>query len=453
MTKKVNLCFLLIFIFNAYIFSETSKIEEKLKLSVDDAVKLAIENNVSVERSEITLNGLKRSKNHSWNSVSPSVSLGATAGIPIDGLSDNKSNYDAQYGISATVSLSLSANLYTQIQTAKINYEIGEINFSDAIRSIELSVRQSFNGLLYEREYIILQEKNLEIAKQQYDNNRAKYNQGRLSEIDVLSAEVNYKSSIPTVENARTTYINDLEKFEQILGIETDKEIELTGNLNELIILDDINLDGVEIVSSNIKTLEKRIEAAKNTVLDKRFSAYAPSLNANFSFRDQYWYSGYSGEKKYNSSTGTYTAESAPDAKKTTTLTLSATIPLDGFFPWTSKNDAIDTAKDNLRDYELQLENARRTLKLSVDSSLRSIKQSQAAIKSKQANVNLAELNYKRILEAYNRGTKDLINLQNANTSLLSAQLSLENEIRTLVNAILNLENTIGVPFGTLGRK
>ena len=52
--------------------------------------------------------------------------------------------------------------------------------------------------------------------------------------------------------------------------------------------------------------------------------------------------------------------------------------------------------------------------------------------------------------EAYNRGTKDLLSLQSANTSLMNAQVSLKNEILVLIKSILNLEKTIGVPFGTL---
>ena len=65
----------------------------------------------------------------------------------------------------------------------------------------------------------------------------------------------------------------------------------------------------------------------------------------------------------------------------------------------------------------------------------------------------MAQKSYDMTAEAYNRGTKDLLTLQNANTSLLNAQVSLKSETLTLIKAILNLENTIGVDFGSLGRK
>lgn len=406
-------------------------------LSVDEAVEMAKKNNVSVARGKITLDAVARAKAHSWNSVSPSASVSASSSIPVDSLSDTESKYTASYGVSASVSVSLSGNLFTSMNAAKIAYESGKLTFDDAVKSVELSVREAFYGLLYERENIVLQEKNLEIAKTQYNNNLAKYNQGRLSEIDVLSAEVNYKSKIPTVESARTTFLNDLASFKQTLGLSLDEEVELDGSLDDLINLNEIIVDEKNVQSSSIKQLEYKIASAKNSVMDKRFSAFSPSLKASLDWNDRSWYVGYDG--------------TAPDAQKSASISLSATIPLDGVLPWSARNDAIDTAKDTLKDLELQLENEKKNLTRTVMSSLRSIKQSQESIKYKQANVKLAQKTYDMTAEAYNRGAKDLLTLQNANTSLLNAQVSLKSETLTLIKAILNLENTIGIPFGTLG--
>ncbi len=408
-------------------------------LTVDEAVKLALENNISIERNQITLRGLERSKNHSWNSVSPSLSVGASAGIPVDALSDSESNYSSKIDLSASLSLSLTANLYTTVQAAKLNYELGKLTFDDAVRSVELSVRQTFYGLLYEKENISVQEKNLSTLRSQYSSNASKYNAGRLSEIDLLSSEVSYKNQIPTVESANTSYLNDIASFKQLLGLEQTEEIELSGNLDEMLRLDEISLEGIEFSSSKIKNLEKKIEAAKNSVLASRFSAYAPTLSASLRFSDGSWYTGYDG--------------TAPDTSKSTSLTLSASIPLDGILPWSSKSDNISSAKDSLEDYELQLKNARTDLKLSVDSALRSIKQSQSSIKSKQANVKLAQRSYNLTWNAYTHGTKDYLAVQTSLNSLLTAQLSLKNETYNLIKSILSLENTIGVEFGTFSAK
>lgn len=418
-----------------------SENETVRSLTVDEAVELAKKNNVSVASSQITLDAVARAKAHSWNSMITSASVSASSTVPIDALSDSDSNYTASFGVSATVSVSLSANLFTSMNAAKIAYESGKLTFDDAVKSVELGVREAFYGLLYERENIILQERNLEIAKTQYNNNLAKYNQGRLSEIDVLSAEVNYKSKIPTVESARTTFLNDLASFKQTLGLHLAEKIELAGTLDDLINLNEISVDVKTVQSSSIKLLEYELENAKNSVLEKRFSAFAPSLSASFNWSDEKWYVGYDG-----------TLPEDKKAKKSASISLSATIPLDGVLPWSARNDAIDSAQDKVKELELQLDNEKKNLARTVMSSLRSIKQSQESIKYKQANVTLAQKTYDMTAEAYNRGTKDLLTLQNANTSLLNAQVSLKSETLTLIKTILNLENTIGVDFGTLGK-
>lgn len=400
---------------------------KKYALSVEDAVKIAKENNVSIKRQKITLDAALRAKKDSWNSVSPSVVVGASSTVPVDFLTggDQSSTFDASFGVNAGVSVSLSANLFTSIKSAQLAFEQSKISFDEAVRQIELSVRQSYYGLLYEKENIGLQEENLRIAKQQYESNLQKYNAGRLSEVDALSAEVNYKSKIPTVENAYTTYINDLDNFKQVLGLAIADEIEFTGSLDDYLYLGEIKVEEKNVTSATLQTLESQLESAKVSVMDKRFLAFAP----------------FAPSLKF---------VMASDPKKTASVSLSASIPLDGVLPWSQKNNAIDSAKDKVSDLELQIDNERKTFILTINSSLRSIKQSQEAIKYKQANVELAEKNYSMTSEAYNRGTKDLLSLQNSNNTLLQAKVSLNSEILTLAKTIIKLESTIGADFGSL---
>lgn len=409
------------------LYSEADR--STVTLSVDDAVQLAKENNVSISRGKITLAAAERAKNHSWNSASPTASIGADFTLPTD-----DSNYDYSVSVNARISVSLSANLYTSLNSAKIAYESGKLTFDDAVRSVELSVREAFCGLLYEKEYIVLQEHNLEIAKTQYESNRAKYNQGRMSEIDVLSAEVNYKSRIPTVESARTTYQNDIDSFKQMIGLSFDDDIELSGALEQFVSELDVSFDGIEINSATVALLEYKLASAKNAVLDKRFSAYAPSLSAGWTWRNSWTKPDANGSNPSSSSS----------------VTLSASIPLDGFLPWSVRNDAVDSAVDTVGDLELQLADAKKDVLRAVNSGLRSVRQSQESLKYRKANVELAQKTYTMTAEAYNRGTKDLLTLQNANTSLLNAEVSLKNEMLSFIKTVLKLEKEVGVPFGTL---
>lgn len=410
----------------------------RVSLTVDEAVAMAMEHNITVARNKITLEASARAKSHSWNSVSPSLSVTGGVSAP-DGIGDGGKPSDYTLTARGTLSLSFSPNLFTSIKSARLSYEQGEITYEQACRTVELNVREAFYGLLYEKENITVQERNLQTAKEQYEQNRAKYNQGRMSELDVLSAEVKYKTLEPTVESAYVTFRNDLDSFKRLLGMDITTVADLQGALDDAVVAGAVTLDGVEVKSSTVASLEKQLESAQNSLLSSRFSAYAPSLTASW----QHGLIPASGEHIATSS----------QLDQAGTLSLTATIPLDGLLPWSSRADGVASAKDKIADLELQLADAEKSLAASTESSLRKIRQSQSSITSKQANVDLAQRSYDMTLQAYNRGVKDLLSLQNASDSLLSAQISLKSEQRTLINAVLELENTIGVPFGTLVSK
>ena len=421
----------------AHIPAQTAR-DGRVALSLADAVDMALERNVTIARNTISLGANERAKSHAWNSISPSASVSGGLSVP-DGIGDSGSPSDYTAELSGAISLSFSPNLFTSIKSARISYEQGGVSYEQACRTVELNVREAFYGLLYEKENITLQERNLQTAKDQYEQNLAKYNQGRMSELDVLSAEVRYKSLQPTVENAHITFLNDLEAFAQLIGMDGTAQIDLQGSLDDVQVSGRVTLDGVEINAPAVVSLQKQLEKAQNDLLAARFSAYAPSITASWSHGLSY-----SPNKEKNGE---------HELKNNGTISLKATIPLDGVLPWSQRADGVASAQDTIADLELQLSDARRSLAVSTQSSLRKISQSQSSLTARRANVELAQRTYDMTLQAYNRGTKDLLSLQNASDDLLSAQVSLMSEQRALISAVLALEHTIGVPFGTLSDK
>jgi len=412
------------FFFFSAAFAQT--VHTKQTLSVDSAVSLALENNISLKEESITLKGLERTNKYSWNSVSPSVDAGASYSKPVA----PSENGDGTLSIYGTAQISFTPSLCTTVKSAKMNYENGKLSYETAVKTVELNVRKAFYKILYDKDNIKLQEQNLESAQKQYQQNLQKYNQGGISRLDVLSAQVAVENQKPKVQSAQTTYENDLASFKQTLGIAQDVELELEGSLDELLNIGEITIEDVEMNSAEIKTLENKLELAKTAVLASRLNAYAPTLSAGYRIQ--------------RSKTG------SADAVNSGTLSASVTIPLDSLFPWSSSAQNVASAKDSVENIELQIEDAKTSLKVSTDSYLRSIAQSKSSITSLQASVNLAKETYDMTLTAYQRGSKDLLSLQNALDDVLAAQVNLKSEVYSLISSILELENVIGVPFGTL---
>ena len=398
------------------------------KLTVDDAVILAADNNISLQRQRISLNTLEKKKDTSWNGISPSLSASGTMSIPFE--SDSKHSYS----VSASASLNFTPSLFTAIKTAKLNYENGVTSYENAVRTVELNVRKVFCNLLYTKENIQLQERKLETAKSLYESNLAKYNRGQLSELDLLNSQYNYESTIPTLQSLQINYDNSIATFKQTLGLNQSEEIELVGNIEDFLNIGKIEINkNIEEVPA-VKTILANMELAKTQLLATRFSAWGPSLSASYSY-------GKSGN-----------FESSDLRTTGNALSLSLRIPLDGFLPWSNGALSIANQKANLQDLELQLKEKKESTELEIQNSIKKIEQAQAQLNVLENNVELAQKRYNMTLTAYNHGSKDLLTLQNASDALMTARINLSSQKITIFSAILDLENILGVPFGTLGK-
>ena len=422
-----------------FVLNAQEKSENIRTITVDDAVILAADNNISLQRQRISQEKLERQNNTAWNSALPSVSLSGGFELPIEKpapsvMNPNPSDYS--YSVSASISLRLTPSLYTSIKDARLKYESGKTSYEEAVRQIELSVRKLFYSLLYTKESINLQKRNMETARLRYENNRDKYNRGQLSELDLLQSQYSYESQRPTIESAEISYQNNLASFKQIMGLSQNEKIELSGSLADSIPPESFSISqSVEDLPS-VKKIKASIEQQKNSLMATRFSAYGPTLSASYS---------------YGKAGSNLTKDFSDMSTTGNKISLGISIPLDGYIPWSSGAQSVINQKANLKDLELQLENEKTTAELNLQNSIKNILQKQSQMELLDRNVEIAQKAYDMTLTAYNHGSRDLLTLQNSADSLLKAKTDRESHIYNLICAVLDLENTLGIPFGSLG--
>ena len=430
MIKKIFTCALALF-FTAAVFAQTkSQTDEKtdaiLRLTVDDAVKYALENNVSVKKSELALNLKKRAKNSSWNAISPTLTVSGSFNDDLE-----KDSYST--GISGSASISLSPSIFSSIKSALLAYDAGQLSYEDTKRSVELNVRKSFYNILYQKENLAAQERSLETAQQTYDSNLAKYNRGQLSELDLLNSQYNVESKKPTITILKNTYTNDIASFKRVLGIGLSINIELEGDLDDVVqkvkLSEEILHGDIEALPS-VKSAQNSVDSAKAKLLSTRFSAYGPSLTASYTY-------------------GKTKAKNVDDLSTTNSLSLSVKIPLDGYLPWSTGALSVASQKESLEELKLQLEDEKTSAAINVRNSYNTILQAQSQLETLEKNVNLMQRSYEMTRIAYNNGSKDLLTLQKAEDNLLTAKTSLQQQEFTLISNVLELESTLGVSFGT----
>ncbi len=407
--------------------------KNRLILTADDAVSRALESHIDIKRAEISLGQAKREYKNSWNKVLPSVQAGGTA-------SEKKAWRDADsdtVNVTATVSasLSLDTGIASSIKALRSSYEAGEISYEDTVRSTESTVRSEFYRLLYLKEQLENSQKTLESYEKQYTQAKNKYARGTVTELDLLSAEVNVETAKPDVDSARTTFSNALHEFLDTIGIERGTEVELSGSLDDadkVTALEPSVLDGCEENSSQIKLMKKNLETARHNKTSTYGSLFLPGLNLGADVSPEI----YSYDR--NSKTGTETPSWS--------ISAGITLPLDSWIPGSSSAVKVAALNDTVKDYEVQLENLRKTVRTSATQKYDQIELSRKNIAARKMNVQLAQKSYEMTEEAYSRGTKDMLALQDALDKLSSAKLQLRAEQYTLLSNVLSLETLLSLP-------
>ena len=419
--------------------AEQESVAEKkvLSLSIEDAVKKALDSNITLKQNEKSLETVKRNADNAWNVFIPTVKANA---------SFTQSFTDpsvSSVSIGGSASLALTPSLISAIRAVTLNYEKQLISYESAVRSIELNVRQLFYTILWQSEQLSLAEGDVSSSQRQYDSDLAKYNRGTLPRVNILSDLVSLQRAQLSRDQQKIAFENSLASYKQLLGLDLSEQIELRGSLEDVLSLSEISREQVDALRSESTTMQnykKQLEAANNALLLKRFSAWGPALSVSYNL-------GWGGKKVGD---GDFSFDEKPG---TNALTVGVSIPLDGYLPWSAAGQGIEDAKDTIETVELNIQNQAVTEEISIQNYLNTIKSAQASIKLGQSSVDLAQQTYNLTLDAYNHGTRSLLELQNSRDNLRTARTNVMATASSLITAVLNLENTIGVPFGTLGKE
>jgi outer membrane protein TolC len=395
-------------------------------MTVDEAVAIALDKNLGLERSSLEIAGKKRTSDRSWNSLLPSVNASAGLSHPSSvtgSVSPEQNGWTP--GVSLSASMSLSTAVIENIKKAKADYEAGLLSHELAGQELELQVRKLFYQILLLEANSELASQSLESAQARYEESSALAKVGQSSRLDELSARVDLENQRPKVRSAETLYANALDSFKAVLGIEQETGLVLQGSLeyaDAAVTGDASSGESLEMAAlrQGIKALETQRKAAWH-------EAYIPSLrlswNANPLYRNESW----------NDNAGSFS--------------ISLGINIDNFLPWSAVRTQLDALDDSIQSSQLQLAESLRNREDRIRQYERTINQTTETIEALRLNVELAESTYAMYEEAYRQGAADYQSLRNAGDSLSQAKYQIQQEYYTLIAAVLDLEKELNVAF------
>jgi len=430
--------FFLVSTLGLFVFSGIGLFAQKV-LSVDEAVKLGLANNLSLQQSSIDFNAKKRASDNRWFSIVPLLNASvSTTGTEADLVSPQYTPTSSSSGTAAlSASITINTALFTDMEKTRLAYDSGVVSYESAKKTLELAIRKAYYNLLVSKKSIELDEQNIARSQTNYNETVIKYKAGLIPEIDMLSAQVTLEKLKPTADSAHISYVNSLGAFKIYLGLPLESDIDLSGNLtiadDKVAALDETTKSGSK--NLDLRALDTSLKLAGVAKSAASLNLIVPTLTISTS-----------GSQTLANSSTTGTQSRTNTGTVTGTLSLS----LSELLPWSGKQELIHTANEAVDKLNLQIAETQKNTRLAIDNLIRKVELSKRNIKVLELNAALTEKTYNLFLDAYKHGTKDLISVQSAQGDMESAKNSELSERYNLISNLLDLENTLGLPFGTL---
>jgi outer membrane protein TolC len=442
---------------------------EPMRLTPNEAVDMAIKNNLSLESARVSTSTKKRTSDLWWNQFIPNVTVAGSlirdnerstvSGMaPVDlstlmpSLPPNTLYGVAPYSVNAPqwhvagtvqASLTISYAVFEYINQLRLDYQSGLIGYEKAKLQLERDIRKAYNNMTLLQASINLLKESYEAAGRRVEMARANYNAGLVPELTLLQARVAVENMRPTMDQVENGYRLSMAQFAMFLGLPYDTPFELTP----------VETD-VEFVPLDVQELVSKAASGKPDIQELRHSilmlqsarklqlhSFTPALTFSWSSQSLLIDPWKDNWLDYNL------------WRRSGQFTISLGVRLHSFLPWSTDSQGIKNIDDNIRKANIGLAQLIQGTEIEIYNTILSLEKIRITTEAQTQTVDLAERAYGLSERAYRAGLQDLLQVQNAELELKQAKVSMLEQQFNYLNGLIDLEYSIGVPFGTLTSK
>ena len=331
------------------------------------------------------------------------------------------------YSASLTLTQVLfSSAVFEGIGASQTYYDLSKAELNNTVSKTILSVQTAFYGVLLNQAVLEITNASFTNAQDNFNNVKALYEQGMVSEFDMLQAEVQVENIRPILLRIENGLITAKDGLKIILGIEQTADIDVSGEiqLDSIDISDEDELVREALVSNfNIKSLDlkKQVDEA---FIQLDVSEYWPTLAAF----GNYTYTGTSDDLAFQN-------------YDYSTVGLSLTFNL---WQGNRTKNAVEQSTITYKQTEEQLNQLKDYTVLEVNAKIQELKRVKSLIEVQERTVNLAQRAYDISKVRYQEGTGSQLELQNADQDLRQARLNRVQAIHSYLVTKYELDQLLG---------
>ncbi len=437
--RKTGILFAVALVTGVAVNAQTAGTNAVLKLTLDDALNIALSDNPTIKVAEQQIEVKKISKDEAWQSLLPSADFSGTvqytllaAMMKLNGMEfkmgqDNTSTWNGQIQISMPI---FAPTVYATMNMTKTDL----INAIEQSRSSKLDLvnqvtKAYYQVILAQDSYDVLC-KSLEQAQKNFDVVKSLYELGGTSEYDKISAEVQLRSLNPTVIQARNAVSLAKLQLMVLMGVDPETEIVVEGSLEDyedLLYGEALQAGGYSLANNTNMRQLKLNETMLNQTLHMQKMNFLPTLSLAGT---------YSFQSLYNDNWNVFDYTWA----KSSSIVLSLSVPIfriGNFTKLRSTRLQISQLNENIGYTEKQLN-------MQVRSYVDNMKASAEQVASNHEAIEQAEKGREIASKRYEIGKGTILELNNSEVSLTQAKLTYSQSIYNYLAAKADLEKVLG---------
>lgn len=397
----------------------------------------ALEEDPGLRQARVRLAQARLESDSRWNRFLPALEVGTSLtrrtsggpeGEPWSGSLSASAALTVPRGVEATGAIVSVAERSAALELLRLEAEL--------LRS----VREEYYGALLARERLRIALRNGELEEQRLDQVEALFDQGRASELDLLEARYQALRRRPEIIERREALLGALNRLRVRLGVDTDAEV-LLAESEELTALTDALVEGhyeppgtPEVIEAaprlRAALLELQEQEARRSLSLRERNL--PQLSASYSYAP-------SVAPPFDA-----TGWSEAGTWETGTLSLRLSLPLTPFVPGSRESNALEAREREALIAEIDLARREREILSRAEELNALLGFSVQKIAVLIESVRVARTLYDRTQEAFESGGLELLDVENAQGSLESAELELLGERYNTVLRLAELEALAG---------
>ena len=412
---------------------------EPLHLTLDRAIEIALADNPSIKVAEQDVQLKEMAKLEQTMALLPEANLSGSYQRTIEKqtmvMNDMRFKVGVENMYSGGLSVSLpvfAPALYKSMNLTRTDVELAMESARASKQDLVCQVTKAFyQQMLAQDSYEVLQ-KSLAQSEENYRIVSVKYNEGRVSEYDKISAEVQMRNLKPSVISARNAV--DLSKLQLkvLMGVTANVDIVAEGNLKdyeEQMYATMIGTDSLSLRNnSSLLQMDLNRRLLKNT-LDIQNQSFLPNVALQFNYMytcmaDNFDFANYNWNPYSN-------------------VALSISIPLFKY----SNFSAVKKTRVQMSQLEMNRDYAERQLQMQMDTYLKNMNASAEQVSSNKEAIIQAQKGRDIAQTLYDVGRGTVLELNSAEVALTQSELTYSQSVYDWLTAKADLDKLLGQDY------